>query len=155
MQEINKGHAVEEARHQLGRLKNAGIKHIANLMLGVAGDGNGVENARRTAEFLNNTGPSLIWVGTLAIFEGTDLHSDTEQGLFVPASEMEILEEEKELIRNIELDHVRFYGVHPTNAVRVSGVLPRDKQRMIDAIDNGIAEYGEEALATTFQRASL
>jgi len=152
---IQKGHTVEEARHQLGRLKNAGINHIANLMLGVAGDGNGVENARRTADFLNNTGPSLIWVGTLAIFEGTELHTEMEQGRFVPASEMEILEEEKELLRNIELDHVRFYGVHPTNAVRVSGILPRDKESMIDAIDKGIVEYGEEALATALQRTSL
>jgi len=152
---INKGHTVEEARHQLGRLRHAGIHHIANLMLGVAGAGSGRENARFTAEFLNDTGPSLIWVGTLAIFEGTELHAEMDQGVFVPASEMEILEEEKELIRNIELDDVRFYGVHPTNAVRISGVLQRDKQRMIDVIDNGIAEYGEEVLATTFHRSSL
>ena len=152
---INKGHTIEEARHQLARLTNAGIDHIANLMLGVAGAGKGVENARFTATFLNETKPRLIWVGTLAIFEGTELHSDTAEGLFVPASEMEILEEEKELIRNIELENVRFYGVHPTNAVRVSGVLPRDRQRMIDGIDSGIADYGEEVLATTFHRASL
>ncbi|CAB5101088.1 COG1180: Radical SAM, Pyruvate-formate lyase-activating enzyme like [Olavius algarvensis associated proteobacterium Delta 3] len=152
---INKGHTIEEARHQLGRLHRAGINHIANLMLGVAGAGNGMENARLTAEFLNQTAPCLIWVGTLAIFEGTELYAEMEQGVFVSASEMEILEEEKELIRNIELDNVRFYGVHPTNAVRVSGVLPRDKQRMIDAIDNGIEGYGEEALSATFHRESL
>ena len=152
---INKGHTVEEARHQLGRLHRAGINYIANLMLGVAGEGNGRENARLTAAFLNDTAPGLIWVGTLVIFEGTELYAETEQGVFVPASEMEILEEEKELIRNIELDNVRFYGVHPTNTVRVSGVLPRDKQTMIDAIDNGIEDYGEEVLATKFHRASL
>ena len=152
---INKGHTVAEAKHQLGRLIRAGINHIANLMLGVAGSGKGLENARKTADFLNQTGPSLIWVGTLGIFEGTELYDEMEQGLFVPATEMEILEEEKELIKNIELENVRFYGVHPTNTVRVSGMLPGDKEKMINAIDMGIARFGEDVLLTSFHRASL
>ncbi|UCE62703.1 MAG: radical SAM protein [Nitrospirota bacterium] len=152
---INKGHTVAEAKHQLDRLNRAGINHIANLMLGVAGSGKGLENARFTAEFLNETSPGLIWVGTLGIFDGTELYAEMEQGLFVPATEMEILEEEKELINNIELDNVRFYGVHPTNTVRVSGLLPRDKEKMINEIDIGIAHVGEDVLLTSFHRASL
>ena len=124
-------------------------------MLGVAGSGKGLENARFTAEFLNETIPGLIWVGTLGIFDGTELYAEMEQGLFVPATEMEILEEEKELINNIELDNVRFYGVHPTNTVRVSGLLPRDKEKMINEIDIGIAHVGEDVLLTSFHRASL
>ena len=152
---INKGHTVAEAKHQLDRLNRAGINHIANLMLGVAGSGKGLENARITADFLSQTGPGLIWVGTLSIFEGTELHDEMEQGVFVPATEMEILEEEKELIINIELENVRFYGVHPTNTIRVSGMLPRDKKKMINEIDMGIAHFGEDALSTSFHRASL
>ena len=46
----------------------------------------------------------MIWMGTLAIFEGTELHTQMEQGSFIPATEMGILEEEKTLIRNIELE---------------------------------------------------
>lgn len=152
---INKGHTVAEAKHQLDRLNRAGIHHIANLMLGVAGIGNGLENARLTAEFLNQTHPSLIWVGTLAIFEGTALHVEMERGSFFPATELEILEEEKALIDAIELENVRFYGVHPTNTVRVSGRLPHDKQRMIAAIDAGSKKYGKKTLATAFARTSL
>jgi radical SAM superfamily enzyme YgiQ (UPF0313 family) len=152
---INKGHTVAEAKHQLDRLNRAGIHHIANLMLGVAGIGNGLENARLTADFLNQTRPSLIWVGTLAIFEGTALHTDMKQGTFIPATELEILEEEKALIDAIELENVRFYGVHPTNSVRVSGWLPQDKLKMVAAIDEGIKKFGEKTLATVFARTSL
>ena len=152
---INKGHSVEEAERQLDRLNQAGINHIANLMLGVAGRGNGQANARHTAELLNRTGPGLIWVGTLAVFEGTELHSEMEQGKFIPATELEILEEEKALIDAIELDDVRFYGVHPTNTVRISGRLPQDKPKMIAAIDAGIEKFGTRALSTAFSRTSL
>ena len=155
LEKINKGHAMADANHQLDRLNRAGIDHIANLMLGVAGNGKGLENARWTAEFLNNTRPSLIWVGTLAIFEGTALHEEMARGSFVPSSELEILEEEKALIDAIELNNVRFLGVHPTNAVRISGRLPQDKQKMMAAIDEGIKNLGDNTLATTFARTSL
>ena len=146
---------MAEAKHQLDRLGRAGINHIANLMLGVAGIGKGLENARWTAGFLNQTRPILIWVGTLAIFEGTALHDEMARGSFVPATELEILEEEKALIGAIELDNVRFLGVHPTNTVRISGRLSQDKQKMIAAIDESINNIGEKALATTFARTSL
>ena len=155
LERINKGHSVAEARHQLNRLNRAGINHIANLMLGVAGSGNGLENAQLTAEFINQTRPSLIWVGTLAIFEGTALQIEMEQGAFIPAAELEILEEEKALIDAIDLDHVRFYGVHPTNTVRISGKIPQDKRRMIAKIDEGIKKFGKETLARAFERTTL
>lgn len=152
---INKGHTVEEAKHHLDRLNKAGINHIANLMLGAAGSGKGIENARFTAAFINQTKPKLIWVGTLAIFEGTELYAQMKQGSFIPATEMEILEEEKTLIRNIELENVPFYGVHPTNTVRISGRFPKDKRKMIATIDQGILAHGKTALSTTFARTSL
>ncbi len=152
---INKGHTADEARHQLDRLNRVGINHIANLMLGVAGMGNGLDNARLTAEFLNQTRPRLIWVGTLAVFEGTELFTEKEEGSFIPATEMEILEEEKALINAIELENVPFYGVHPTNAVRISGRLPQDKRKMTAAIDQYIRKNGAEALETSFARTSL
>jgi len=152
---INKGHTVAEARYQLNRLHHTGINHIANLMLGVAGIGNGLENASFTAVFLNQTHPSLIWVGTLAVFEGTELHAEMERGLFIQATEIEILEEEKALIDAIELENVPFYGVHPTNTVRISGRLTKDKQKMLAQIDDGILRYGQTALSNSFARTSL
>jgi len=155
LERINKGHTVAEARNQLERLDKAGIRHVVNLMLGVAGIGNGLDNARLTAEFLNKTRPGMIWVGTLAIFEGTALHEEMARGAFIPATEKEILEEEKALIDSIELENVRFYGVHPTNTVRISGMLPQDKPKMMAAINAGINHFDEKTLATAFARTSL
>jgi signal transduction histidine kinase len=53
----------------------------------------------------------------------------------VYSKELEIFEEEKELIRTINLDNVSFYGVRPTNIVAVRGIFPQDKNRMIETID--------------------
>ena len=152
---INKGHTVDEAARQLQRLNNIGINHISNLMLGVAGHGKGLENARHTAAFLNQVHPKLIWVGTLAPFKGTELYQEIEAGEFVQATELEILLEEKELIRSLNLENTTFYGVHPTNTVRVSGRMPEKREQMLDTIDKSILQYGEEVLTKTFHRSSL
>jgi histone acetyltransferase (RNA polymerase elongator complex component) len=149
------GHTAAKARRQLDRLNRVGIHHIANLMLGVAGIGNGLGNARLTADLLNRTRPRMLRVGTLAVFEGTELHTEMARGAFTPATELEILEEEKALIDAIELENVRFYGVHPTNTVRVSGRLPQDRPKMIAAIDAGVRKLGKKSLATAFARTTL
>ena len=77
---INKGHSVEEAKKQLARLNKFNITHMALLMLGVAGKGNGERNAKQTAKFLNETKPGLIWVGTLGVFEGTKMYEEVKEG---------------------------------------------------------------------------
>ena len=155
LERINKGHTVDDARHQLDRLKQAGIGYRANVMLGVAGRGNGVENARLTAALLNDTEPNLIWVGTMAIFEGTELHTEMKCGTFSPATEMEILEEEKALIDNIRLKGVIYYGTHPTNSIPLLGKLSNDRDRMLAAIDAGIQRFGEDYLSRPLVRCTL
>ena len=151
---INKGHTLEEAKVQLERLNKANIGHRALLMLGVAGQGNGQVNAIETAKFLNETKPNLIWVGTLGVFEGTQMAKDVQEGKFVEATEIENLMELKTLINNIELENVPFYGVHTTNVIPVLGVLPRDKEKMLRQIDEGIEKLGADYLSTTFRRDS-
>lgn len=153
--DINKGYTVEEAKIALARLNTVGINHMAGIMLGVAGKARGLENAKKTAAFLNETKPKLIWAGTLGLFEGTPMATDAKNGLFSPATEIEILEEEKVLIESIKLENVPFYGIHPTNTFPVSGILPKDKERMIDTIDSGVSQLGKNYLSNSFQRNSL
>jgi len=152
---INKGHTLDQAYEQLERLNRAKVDHIALLMLGAAGSKRGIENATATAKLLNATKPKLVWVGTLGVFAGGELAKDVAEGVFTPATELEILEEEKKLIELLELTDVPLYGVHPTNAVPIYGVLPRDKEKMIVAIEKTIHTADREFLAGSAARTSL
>ena len=143
---------VEEAKKQLARLNKFNITHMALLMLGVAGKGNGERNAKQTAKLLNETKPGLIWVGTLGVFEGTKMHEEVKEGTFIEASEMENLMELKTLINDIKLENIPFYCVHTTNVIPVLGMLHRDKEKMLEKINSGIKSLGEETLSKTFKR---
>lgn len=144
---LDKGNDLDEARKQLKRLQASGLDYGTNLMLGIGGAARGIENARATAAFLNELRPASLWIGTFTALEGSPLHEAVRRGLFVEASERENLQEERELIRRLEIRGVRFYGTHPDNAVSVFGVLPEDKELMIETIDEALLDSGPQTPA--------
>lgn len=152
---INKGHTLEEAYEQLERLNKFGIRHDDGFMLGVAGHKKGIQNAIDTAKLINKTKPSIIWFGTLGLFEGSNMKKDADEGRFIPATELEILEEELKVLELIELENVPFYGIHPTNASSIEGVLPRDKEKMINKLKSFIESSSDEFLNSSKRRDTL
>ena len=153
---INKGHTLDEAREQLLRLDKVGIRHDDGFMLGVAGKGKGIENAVDTAKLINETKPSIIWFGTLGLFEGAPMHTDMLNGKFIPATELEILEEEIKTLELINLDYdVPFYGIHPTNSASIQGMLPYDKDKMISQLKNYIKHTDSRFLNSAKTRNTL
>jgi len=152
---INKGNTVAEAKIALQRITEAGIDHISNVILGAAGANKGLENAEATAAFINETQPKMIWMGSLAVFKGTELYNEIQSGLFKQATEMEILQEEQAFIQQLKLENVRILGQHPTNTIPIGGVLPGDKQKMIQMIDEGIKQMSKAQLLTVFNRAIM
>ena len=51
------------------------------------------EKAIATAKFLNETKLDLVLIGTLGVFEVTEMFNEVREGTFVEASEMENLME--------------------------------------------------------------
>ncbi|ACL04704.1 Radical SAM domain protein [Desulfatibacillum aliphaticivorans] len=152
LEHLKKGHTVKDAVHHLNRLTNAGIQYATSLMLGAAGAGKGAENAEKTADLLNQVRPSLIWLGTMGVFKTVPLYQDILSGSFTLPTELEVLEEEKALIKSIAHDDVLLQANHPTNLVSMFGRLPRDREKMIDHINAAIAHYGEDALSVPTSR---
>ena len=155
IQYMNKGYSLQDAYEQLERLKSAGIRYNGIFMLGVAGLGRGIENAIATAKLINATEPALVGVTTLGFFKGSKVARDVKNKVFVPATELEVLEEEKKLIELIDVENIPFYGSHPINAAYVAGILPADREEMILTINDAIEAAGEEFLNGSAVRSSL
>ena len=128
---MNKGYTAAEALHHLERLGEAGISYGANIIFGCAGPDNRRENAAATALLLNRTKPCLIFTGTLHADPGCPLYDDLQSGAFVESSFGEYLDEEEALLRALTLDGCDFFGLHPSNVVRMRGWLNRDKPELI------------------------
>ena len=136
-----KDHNKEQVYEAIERLHKAGLEYDAHMMTGIAGKGRGIENAEAIAEFYNKTKPKKIVNFSMFLHVEAPLYKDIEKGLFVPADELENLEEEKRLLELLDVDGVEYDGFHDFVKVRVRGVLPKDREKMIAKVEEGIETY--------------
>lgn len=154
---MNKGYTSDQAKHELNRLKEAGIDYGANIILGCAGPERRHENAAATAALLNETKPYLIFTGTIHSDPGCPLYEDIQNGRFVESTFGEYLDEEEELLELLDLTDCYLFGLHPSNIVTMHGNIPEDKAAMLELVrkrreeldsrlDERPVRYGEGAV---------
>lgn len=144
---MKKDHDLSQAYREIERIKSAGLVFNAHIMTGIAGAGRGIENAERTAEFFNRTKPERITNFSLFLDQRTPLYREIQKGTFLPADELENLEEERRLLELLQTDGLIYDGFHDYIEFRVKGVLPKDREKMLSKVDQAIAEMkGKERM---------
>ncbi len=141
---MDKDHSLQEVYEAIERIQAAGMIYDAHMMTGIAGKGRGMENAERMAEFYNRTRPGRIINFSLFIHRESPLYEDIAAGKFVPANELENLEEERRLLSILKGWDLEYDGFHDFIAYRVRGKLPKDRQKMLASLDGCIREYGRQ-----------
>ena len=76
-------------------------------------------------------------------------------GQFEPSTELEILEELKELVRRIDVPNMMLYADHSSNTTGLRGVIPRDKDTVIHRIDDIISRTQRLVLDSHIRRYSM
>lgn len=132
---MHKDHTLAQAYEQIIRLKEAGLIFDAHIMTGIAGKGRGLENAHATAEFLNRTRPGHLINFSLFLHRKAPLYQDILAGRFVPAGELENLEEDRLLLELLDIPGVRYDSFHDNLEFRVRGTLPKDREQMLSKLD--------------------
>lgn len=155
LENLNKGYSADDTRRECLRLNDVGIKHSDLLMLGTAGKGRGLECARVTAALENVIRPNKILINTMSAFVGTKLDKDISIGAFLPATEKENLEEEREFLSKLELPDCYFWAVHPLDTVKIEGILKNDKQQMLNTLTWSIDHVDENAISRKSREGTL
>lgn len=141
---MKKDHTLAEAYREIERVKTAGLIYNAHMMTGIAGAGRGLENAEKTAEFFNRTKPGKVINFSLFLHDKAPLYKEIQAGNFVPADEVENLKEERRLLKLLEIDQLSYDGFHDFVEVRVRGILPKDKEKMLAKVEEAIAVWSEK-----------
>ena len=129
---MGKGHTVEMAIEQGKKLNKANILFNAIVMYGIAGQGNSVENAVKTAEMLNQFDSYKIVTMNLTVFEMTELAKMVQNKEFVQADTNEKLLEIKTLLEHLEVKKATIFDTtYTTNLIKLEGTLPEAKERLI------------------------
>lgn len=152
---MTKGHNLEDAYRQLERLNTIGIKHNDMYILGALGRGLYEEAALATAKLINTSQPNLVGLATLGLFPGSNLSKMAEENLFTPATELEVLEELKVLVKAIDVPDMMLYADHSNNTMGLRGLVPKQKDMFIHRINSIIKEIDPELLNSHIKRFSM
>lgn len=146
---INKGCNLDEYYEGLGKLKEAGIDYHAILMLGIAGAGNSIENAKATAKFLNFYPPKSVFPMTTDVQPGSLLYQMREDGDFKEATIREGLCEQIALVENLDMpDDTLFSSGHAVNLFSISHRF-KNKDLILKKLHYALENTRDEILDST------
>lgn len=140
---MNKGYDVDFARKQLERLNDAGISFSLNIINGAAGPDRRFEHAAANAKFCNDVQPNCIFVSPLHVDPGSPLEEIVNNGGFEESTLGQYIEEQEAMLRQLELDHCLYYGLHVSNPVPTYGYLPEDRDKLANKLSSALANMSD------------
>ncbi len=148
---INKGVDAQTMIKAGRMIRKAGIFLSVTVLLGVAGKDHSVEHAIDTGKVISAMEPSQVGALTLMLLPGTPLYDDEVSDKFALPDKPGFLNELLLIVKNIDVKHLQFQANHASNYLPINCRLPRDKETVIDAIEQAIA--GNYALKPEHLRA--
>ena len=148
---IHKGSTAATCIEMGRRVKEAGIRLSATVLLGIGGRENSLRHARATGELLSAMDPDFVGALTVMLIPGTPLYQDCVNGTFALPDEAGLLRELREMIAYTHLTRGYFFSNHASNYLPVKAKLPSGKQKALDLIDAALR--GEVGLKPEWMRA--
>ncbi|MFI3242274.1 MAG: radical SAM protein [Alphaproteobacteria bacterium] len=139
LKKVKKNLTPEQAIEGAKKAKEAGIEVLASIIFGLGGKDYSKEHIINTTNLLNIIQPEQLAPMALAIQPCTVLEQQVKSGEFVQASAMQMIEEEKYLIENLNF-RTFYWGDHGNNIVSLRGYLPDYKNIFLKKINATIKE---------------
>ncbi|WP_066633048.1 B12-binding domain-containing radical SAM protein [Labilibacter marinus] len=151
LEEVKKSMTPEQAIEGAEKAKEAGIKVLASFVFGLGGRDRSKEHIEETTKLLNILKPEEIAPMALAVQPGTELEEQVKSGKFVQATRLQMLEEEKYLLENMDFDTF-YWGDHGNNVVSLKGDFRKYKKQFLGMVENAIKnpDINKESVHETF-----
>jgi radical SAM superfamily enzyme YgiQ (UPF0313 family) len=118
----------------------AGAVLSTMILLGAGGRELSLEHARASARVANAIQPRYLATLVMTPVPGTPLWDDAESGRFEPLPPPDLARELRELVAGLELKGTIFRSDHASNYLVLKGTLPRDRERLLAALDATLAD---------------
>lgn len=142
---MRKGYTSQDILTQCKRLEQAGIEYGFFYLTGISGKGNGETGAKASAEIFNQLHPFLIGPNMLTIYPESELYQEIQNGNWEAEGEIEKYRELRVLVENLNISTC-FAAMGASNAFQLQGLLPEDKEKLLETLDRIISEADETEL---------
>ncbi len=117
----------------------AGVKLSTMILLGAGGRARSLEHARASARVVNAIQPRFVSTLVMTPVEGTPLMEEAQRGEVDELDPLELARELRELLAHLELEGSVFRSNHASNYLALAGTLPKDRERLVAALDSVLA----------------
>jgi len=145
LKKITKGVNAKQIITSLQKASKAGIKTSTTVILGIGGKEFTQEHIQDTATIINQT--EVTYLSTLQL----GLEDNIKQNFlkhfdnFIMLNDEQVLQEQKRFLKLLNpKNKVIFRSNHASNALHLAGTFPKDKQRLIQEVEDALVQ-GEQA----------
>ena len=133
---INKGLTSSQQIEAGVKTMEAGIELSVYFMPGIGGKKYSSENSEKTAYVVNQINPDFVRIRTFVLKLESELYDMLLRGEFEECSDIEKLQEIRDLVAGITGPEVNIVSDHITNLVgSISGNIGKDKEFMLEQAD--------------------
>ncbi len=133
---INKGETYQSTVEALKRARKAGIKLSVMILNGLGGKHYSTQHAINSAKAINEIQPEYLSTLVLSHPYGIDHFKQKFRGEFEVLNTFEFIAEMDQFIESLELENTVFRSDHASNYLVLRGTLNRDKEELLDRINN-------------------
>ncbi len=140
---INKGETFNSTIDGIQKAHNAGIETSIMIINGLGGKKYSEKHALKSAEIINKVNPKFLSTLTLSMPYGQDHFQKRFNGEFQQQTIVELFEELKLFIGNLEVENVIYRSNHVSNNLPLQGTLSKDKNQLIESLQYAIENTPE------------
>lgn len=139
LKRIAKGSTFAEHVEAAKKAHAAGMRISVIALLGIGGTERTQEHAEMTAQLVTEMNPEYFSALTTSVVPNTPLVKLRDKGFWQLPNVNRMLEELRTIVDQARPDNALFRTNHASNYLPLGGQLPRDRQRIVAAIDAALA----------------
>ena len=139
LKRIAKGSTFADHVEAAKKAHEAGMRISVIALLGIGGTERSQEHAERTAQLVTEMNPEYFSALTTSVVPNTPLVKLRDKGFWQLPNVTRMLEELRIIVDQARPDNALFRTNHASNYLPLGGQLPRDRARIVAAIDAAIA----------------
>jgi radical SAM superfamily enzyme YgiQ (UPF0313 family) len=140
LRDLEKGVDAAEMIRVANKAHAAGVKLSTMILLGAGGRALSMEHARASARVVNAIQPRYVSTLVMTPVADTPLWDRAVQGRVDALEPLELALELREFVRGLDLARTVFRSNHASNTLALAGTLPKDKVRLLMALDRAIVD---------------
>lgn len=141
LKKIRKGATAAQIIEGCGKIKQAGLRLSTIILLGLGGEQGSHAHAKDSARVVNAIDPDFLACLTLMLGPYQDLYEQELMGDgFTLPDKQGILRELRWFTEDLDVTSCRFGTEHASNYLPIHGDLPRDREKILALIDQGLED---------------